>query len=134
MKLYLILALISFCFILIQFRTSAQQIKFIDDPDLMEQEIFHYVPLGSSIADAKKTMEQNHFRCKYVKRGSFIKERYDENALGGVIQTSYRNVDFLYCDHSKNLYFVCVRRWQVAVVHNNNKVTQISVSTGLICL
>lgn len=68
--------------------------RFYENPDLMKQEILHYI----SITDAKKIMEQNSFKCEYIEKGTFAKERYDENAPGKVKQTIYKNVDFLYCD------------------------------------
>ncbi len=113
--------------------TKAEKMQFYEDPDLMEQEILHYIPIDSSITDAKKIMEQNSFKCEYREKGTFAKERYIENAPGRVRQIVYENVDFLYCDISKG-FFLVSRRWQASLVHRGEFVTQVSVSTGLIGL
>ncbi|MDY6785131.1 MAG: hypothetical protein SW833_21740 [Cyanobacteriota bacterium] len=103
--------------------------KFYEDPDLMEQEIQRFISLGSSVTEARKIMESNGFVCDYVENSTFARERDDPSAPGGVKQTIYENVDFLYCDISKG--FIVSRRWQAALVYEDSQVTFISVSTGL---
>lgn len=103
--------------------------KFHEEPDLMEQEIMRVIPLGSSISEAKKIMEGNGFKCEYVEKGSFVRERDDSNAPGRVRQTSYEGIDYLYCDQSRG--FIVSRRWQAAIVHEDSKVTVVAVSTAL---
>ncbi|MDY6785129.1 MAG: hypothetical protein SW833_21730 [Cyanobacteriota bacterium] len=95
----------------------------------MEQEIQRFIPLGSSVAEAQKIMEDNSFKCDYVEDGTFSRVRYNSNAPGGTTRTIYRNVDFLYCDVSKG--FIVSRRWQAALVYEDSQVTFISVSTAL---
>lgn len=130
MKFYLTLA-VCLGLLLIFLGTKAGKMRFHEDPDLMEQEILHYIPIGNPIADAKTIMKQNGFKCEYREKGTFVEERYDENAPGRVRQTIYEDVDFLYCDISKG-FFIVARRWQAALIHRERLVTKISVSTGLI--
>ena len=105
--------------------------EFHDNPDLMEEEISQFIPVGSSIDRAKRIMESNGFKCEYVENGTFVKERDDPNFPGGKY-TTYRRVDHLSCDRSKMVAVLRERRWQVAIVHDENREVEfISVNIGL---
>ncbi|MDY6785133.1 MAG: hypothetical protein SW833_21750 [Cyanobacteriota bacterium] len=95
----------------------------------MEQEIQRFIPLGSSVVEAREIMESNGFVCEYAENERFSRVRDDPSAPGRIRQTIYENVDYLYCDISKG--FIVSRRWQAALVHEDSQVTFISVSTGL---
>lgn len=134
MKLFVI-SIVFVTLFFVSFAAVAQittnKMKFYDDPDVMEQEILRFMPIGSSIELGKKIMEQNGFKCEYMENSTFSRVRHDENAPGRIRQTVYRNADFLYCDISKG-FFLVERRWQSVIVHENRIVTMVSVSTGLI--
>ncbi|MGB3691997.1 MAG: hypothetical protein WA865_23225 [Spirulinaceae cyanobacterium] len=105
--------------------------KFHDDPDLMEEEISQFIPVGSSIDRAKRIMESNGFKCEYKENRTFSKARDDPDFPGGKY-TTYRGVDYLSCDRSKMVAVLRERRWKVAIVHDENReVTFISVNIGL---
>ena len=105
--------------------------QFHDDPDLMEEEISQFIPVGSSIDRAKRIMESNGFKCEYRENGIFSKMREDPNFPGGK-QTLYKGVDFLSCDRSKIVGILREIRWKVAIVHDENReVMFISVNIGL---
>jgi len=114
----------------VQTEKVANKIKFHEDPDRMEEEIRHHVPIGSSIADAKTVMEQNGFKCEYIQNGTYSEVRNSEDAPGGTRQTVHRNVDFLYCDCSKSTGMFVSRRWQVSIEHQDENVKSVSVSIG----
>lgn len=107
--------------------------KFYNHPDLMEQEILRFIPIDSSIEQAKYLMEKNGFKCEYIKNGTFSRSRDNENGRDRTRQAIYKNIDYLYCDITKS-FFIVNRRWQASIVHENTKVTQVFVSTGLIGL
>jgi hypothetical protein len=106
------------------------RLKFYDDPDRMEEEILNYIPIGTPVTDAKFLMEINGFQCQYI-----WNDRYSRNRkLQGspmLKQTVSPKVDFLSCDIYKG-WFIVSRRWQVAIVHQKSRVTDVSVSTGLL--
>ncbi|MGB3693925.1 MAG: hypothetical protein WA999_14470, partial [Spirulinaceae cyanobacterium] len=105
--------------------------QFHDDPDLMEEEISQFIPVGSSIDRAKRIMESNSFKCDYRENGTFVEARDDPNFPGGKY-TTYRRIDYLYCDLSKIVGVLRERRWQAAIVHDENReVKMVIVSTGL---
>ena len=78
--------------------------------------------------EAQKVMEANGFTCKKKERASFSEQ--DNNAK----LTLHENIDYLYCDKELSDSPYCVRRWQVAIIHNDGVVSGILVSTGLICM
>ena len=133
MKVFVI-SIVAITLFFVSFAAVAQittnKIKFYDDSDLMEQEILRFIPIGSSIEQAKKIMEQNRFKCEYMENSTFSRVRYDENAPGRIRQTVYPNVDFLYCDISKG-FLIVERRWQSCIAYEDKKVTMVSVFTGL---
>ena len=43
-----------------------------------------------------------------------------------------RGIDYLYCDRTESVGFPVTRRWQIAIVHRDGKVTEVLASTGLV--
>ena len=93
----------------------------------MKQEIAKQIPIGSNIKDAKRIMEANGFKCKLEEQGSFAEMGKDERFV-----RRHDNVDFLYCDKEKG-GFICSRRWQIAIVHKDDIVSDIFVSISQTC-
>ncbi|MDY6785132.1 MAG: hypothetical protein SW833_21745 [Cyanobacteriota bacterium] len=95
----------------------------------MEQEIQRFIPLGSSVTEAREIMESNGFECDYIEDRRFTRERGSPDSPGTGRTIIYESIDYLYCDISKG--FIVSRRWQVAIIHEDRQVTLIAVSTGL---
>ena len=129
MKIFWILLVVTLTFVLLQYTVFAGQIKYSEDPDLMEQQIYAFIPVGSSIKDAKKFLEKNGCKCEYFEKTTFVVFREDENARGRVIQTLHKDKDFLSCD--KHDGFIVYRTWFISVVHKDGIVENVYVSTGL---
>ena len=113
MALKIILSMLSTIFISCQFNSG---IKLDESADKTRETLLTHIPLGSNDMFAKKTMEDNNFSCKHIKKGEFLEKR---------------NIDFLYCDHEDQKGFLISRRWQIAIILKNNIVEDIQVSTGL---
>jgi hypothetical protein len=54
---------------------SKPRLHFYENPDMMEQEILRVIPPGTPIADAKKIMERNWFKCEYSENSIFGRYR-----------------------------------------------------------
>ena len=81
----------------------------------MVEAVLGRVPVGTPIDDAQRFMEREGFTCSRSTNEPFL----DRTGL-----------DYLYCDRSEG--GVTFRRWQVAVVHRDGKVTEVRASTGLV--
>jgi hypothetical protein len=78
--------------------------------------VLERIPVGSPVDVAKRAMEADGFACSHTVGGSW----------GDV-----RNVDYLYCDRIDGPPPV-KQRWQIALVEQNARVTDVRVSGGLI--
>jgi hypothetical protein len=79
-----------------------------------------WIPVGTSLSDARRIMEHHHFTCSMMTNSSF---------------GDLKGADFLYCDRrdsDSRITPIVVRRWQVALVLSDGRVSDIRVSTGLI--
>lgn len=82
-------------------------------------QIQHWVPVGTSLADAQSIMEQHHFTCSVKKNSSF---------------GDLKAANFLYCnrkDTNRRVTPVVTRRWQVALVLADGKVSALRVNMEL---
>ena len=113
MALRFILSMLSTIFISCQ---SETRIKLDERVENTRETLLSHIPIGSNDMLAKKTMEDNIFSCKYIKKGEFLEKK---------------NIDFLYCDREDQKGFLISRRWQIAIILKNNIVEDIQVSTGL---
>jgi hypothetical protein len=86
-----------------------------EQPSKAASQIESWVPLGTSLSDARQIMQQHRFTCSVVTNGSF---------------EELRGADYLYCDYSAS--GTVRRRWQAALVLVEGKVSAIRVTTGLI--
>ena len=89
-----------------------------------KQEILRIIPLGSSYAKARELMTANGYRCE-VSNEPFI---VVNNGRQERVRTG---LNYLYCDKRESASYLVTRRWQIAVVNQNEKVSDIFVSTGL---
>jgi hypothetical protein len=105
------------------------EMYFYDNPDEMEQEILRYIPIGSSITNAKMVMERNRFNCTYSENETFIRERRNQ---GNFSQTLHKG-DHLYCFRERG-FLIAYQKWQASIVYTNKRVTAIYVSAGWVNL
>ena len=89
--------------------------KLSEQPAQAAAQIQIWVPVGTSLADARHIMEQHQFKCSMMTNSSF---------------GDLKAADFLYCDHSAGS--PVSRRWQVALVLSDSKISDVRVSTGLV--
>ena len=83
-------------------------------------QIQHWVPVGTSLADAQSIMEQHHFTCSVKKNSSF---------------GDLKAADFLYCDRRDTDHQaapIVTRHWQVALILADGKVSALRVNMGLV--
>ena len=88
----------------------------IEEPPRMVEAILAQVPVGTPVDDAQRFMEREGFKCSRSTNAAFL----DRTGL-----------DYVYCDRWEASGFV-KRRWQVAIVHRDGKVTEVLASTGLV--
>ena len=87
----------------------------ITEPPRMVDSILGHVPIGTPIDDAQRFMEAEGFSCSR-----------QMNSTWG----DRRGVDYLYCNREEGNSFV-MRRWQIAILHRDGKVTEVLANTGL---
>jgi hypothetical protein len=109
---------------------TAQVTWKIDDPTNMATTLGDRVPIGTSIADARRFMEHEGFDCRDVADGWFI-----ERTWFGDDEPKHEGIDFIRCHRSQNLgiyqgwnSLLMSRNWGVALVHDGHLVTDILVS------
>ena len=98
----------------------AHRDKLSEQPAEAVAQIQHWVPVGTSLADAQNIMEQHHFTCSVKKNSSF---------------GDLKAADFLYCDRKdtdRRVTPVVTRHWQVALILADGKVSAMRVNMGLV--
>jgi hypothetical protein len=88
----------------------------IEEPPRMVEAVLAEIPVGTPVDDAQRFMEREGFTCCRSTNAAFI---------------DWTGLDYVYCDRSEGSGFV-QRRWQVAIVHRDGKVTEVLASTGLV--
>ena len=101
-------------------QTQAKQLDLTDDSDKCRITVLSAVPIGTTITDARRTMEASGFTCTLIPKG-----RRSEPT---VIQIK----DILHCDMMSKQNSMAFRRWQVMFIINEDKVEDATVTTGLI--
>lgn len=81
----------------------------------MANQISAKVPTGTPVDDAQEFMEREGFTCTRTANGDWGERK---------------GLDYLYCDRTEG--GVVSRRWQIAIVHADGKVTEVLANTGLI--
>jgi len=80
-------------------------------------EILRLVPLGTPIPEAKARMESTNYVCSQQ-----INQAWSTRS----------HLNYLWCNRSESTGWPVKRRWQVALVDENQKVSEVLISTGLI--
>jgi hypothetical protein len=91
-----------------------------EEPAQAAIQIQSWVPVGTLLADAQHLMEQHHFACSVMTNSNF---------------GDLKAANYLYCDRRVTNDLVApitVRRWQVALVLSDGKISALRVTTGLI--
>ena len=87
------------------------------NPENARETLLKTIQIGSSGSKAKKIMEENQFACSIIQNGEFL---------------DYKNIDYVYCDRYDRKSFWISRRWQIAIILNDNQVKDIQTATGLL--
>jgi hypothetical protein len=93
--------------------------KLSEQPAQAAAQIRSWVPVGTSLADAQRMMEQHHFSCSVMTNSSF---------------GDLTNATFLYCDYreaNSRLIPTVYQMWKVALILSNGEVSDVRVNTGL---
>src|SRR6266567_614408 len=87
-----------------------------EQPAAATSQIRGWIPGGTSLPDARRIMEQHHFTCSMMTNSSF---------------GDLKAADFLYCDRrdpDSRITPIVIRRWQVALVLSDGRVSDVRVS------
>jgi hypothetical protein len=85
------------------------------DADTMTRALQSALPIGTNLPIARTFMEREGFRCTPQTDARWLDRTH---------------LDYLYCERSDGS--IVQRRWQVAIVHVGNGVSEILVTTGLV--
>jgi hypothetical protein len=94
--------------------------KLSKEPAQAAVQIEKWIPVGTSLATAEHVMELHNFSCSVMTNSSFGDLKF---------------ANFLYCDRrvaDSQVTPIVVRRWQVALVVADGKISAVHVNTGLI--
>lgn len=89
----------------------------IEEPPRMVDAVLGQIPVGTAVDDAQRFMEREGFDCS--------RETNAELRDGKML-------DYIYCDRSDSEGWIVSRRWQVKVVHRDDKVVEVIAHTGLV--
>lgn len=106
------------------------KMRFLPGAEPMKQEILRFVPVGTGVDAARHIMEENRFACDRKSNADFM-------ATDQATRTSkfLQKKNYLYCDYTQPGFILSAdRRWQVALIIEAGKISEIYVSYGLIAL
>jgi hypothetical protein len=86
-------------------------------PDQAAAQIQSWVPIGTSLVEARRIMGQHQFTCAVMKNSRFA---------------DLKDIDFLYCDRHSPGGTLLVRRWQVALILSNDQISEVRVTSDLV--
>lgn len=87
----------------------------IESPQQMRIQIEKAVPCGTPLKKAHETMCDRGFSCEFVQRGRWREQR---------------RVDYLRCIRDDGQ--LIKRRWDVAIIHNGERVTSVDLRAALV--
>lgn len=104
--------------------------RFIPGAAPMKAEILRFVALDTAVNNAMQIMTQNGFSCERKTNADFMAS--DHGKTSGAY---LKNKNYLYCDYTQPGFILSAdRRWQVALIVKDEKISEIYVSYGLIAL
>lgn len=123
----LVISIIALIVALIIYLGQIGKIKMRDDPQAMKLEVLKKAPIGSSIQDARKVMEENGFTVTPHHNDAFA-EYQDGDPQKPII---HEGEDFLMCYKARTPFLFVTREWRIVIVHKGDVVSDISVGIGL---
>lgn len=87
----------------------------VDSPQQMKLQLEQSVPRGMLLAEAHEIMRRKGFSCEQVKAGAWRQQR---------------RVDYLRCVRDDGQ--MIKRRWDVAIIHNGERVTAVDLRAALV--
>ncbi len=117
----IILSSIAIGFVLVRTMPRPKLTAGLTAPVTMKTAVLDAVPIGSTLAHAEQFMAQEGFECVRMTNADFAEQ-----------ERVYHQIDYLYCDRIDSAAFPVTRRWQLALVYENDQITDALVSTGLI--
>jgi len=87
-------------------------------PEEVKLAVLREVPIGMATAEAKSVMLRNRFTC-----GEVVDQPWGEGAWKG---------NYLYCDRYDPAGFPVKRRWQVALITQSGRISEVRVAGGLV--
>lgn len=98
----------------------------ISDRTRMRTALLEAVPLGTSVVDAERFMASERFHCTLNRNASFAEQQ------DGGHSVVHEGIDYLYCDRFDRAGFMVSRRWQIALVLEDESVKDMIVNAGMI--
>ena len=86
-------------------------VRLFENADDMRGEVLAHTPVGTPIGHAKAVMEENGFECSHFEHKA---KRY------------------ICCRTDRNLSLLVSRVWNISIQYENDVVTDVHVSTGLV--
>ena len=107
--------------VLIRGMTNPKLTARLTDQVAMKTAVLHAVPSGSTIAFAEQFMMREGFQCQRTTNADFAEQDH-----------IYQHIDYVSCDRTDSAGFPVTRRWQIALVYENEHISDVRVATGLI--
>jgi hypothetical protein len=117
----MILSGIVIALVLIRGMTNPKLTARLTDQVAMKEAMLHAVPSGSTIVFAEQFMTREGFQCLRTTNADFAEQ-----------DRVYHQIDYVSCDRTDSAGFPVTRRWQIALVYENEHISDVLVSTGLI--
>ncbi|MFO1527984.1 MAG: hypothetical protein U1F16_18575 [Turneriella sp.] len=108
---------------------AVAKMRFLPGAIAMKDEILLYVKPGMQVQRAAEIMQHSGFVCQRKFNTDFLATDH------GKSEHQYlKSKNYLYCDHTEPGFFMltAARRWQVALLIADEKITEVYVSYGLI--
>ena len=117
----MILSGIVIALVLIRGMTNLKLTARLTDQVAMKEAVLHAVPSGSTVVSAEQFMVRVGFQCLRTTNADFAEQDH-----------VYHHIDYVSCDRTDSAGFPVTRRWQIALVYENEHISDVLVSTGLI--
>jgi len=120
-RMGIILSGIVIALILIRGMTNPKLTARLTDQVAMKEAVLHAVPSGSTIVSAEQFMTREGFQCLRTTNADFAEQ-----------DRVYHHIDYVSCERTDSAGFPVTRRWQIALVYENEHISDVRVATGLI--
>jgi hypothetical protein len=108
-------------------RATGNPIVMLSDATTTKSAVLKYIPIGTSIDQAKVFMERNGFKCNLVDN-----QKYADYSAIPDRQITRGPADFLWCDSGERAWYLYVsKRWQVIFEDTGGRVSYVAVGVAL---